>query len=129
MEIFLVIILVIVIIGFGAVIFLLSKPREIQKDEQAILMLQNQINELNKVLGDGLANTHKTIQQQFGQSAKIIQDVTERLTKLDETNKQVESFAAQLQSLENILTNPKQRGILGEYFLQTLLEKVLPPDV
>lgn len=127
MEIFLVIILVIVIIGFGAVIFLLSKPRGIQKDVQAILMLQNQINELNKVLGDGLANTHKTIQQQFGQSSRIIQDVTEKLTKLDETNKQVVGFAEQLQSLENILTNPKQRGILGEYFLETLLKNVLPP--
>jgi len=30
--------------------------------------------------------------------------------------------------LENILTNPKQRGILGEYFLETLLKNVLPPD-
>jgi DNA recombination protein RmuC len=129
MEIYFIIILIIVIAGFGAVLFLLSKSSQGKKDDQSLLMLQNQINELNKVLGDGLANTHKTIQQQFGQSAKIIQDVTERLTKLDETNKQVVSFAEQLQSLENILTNPKQRGILGEYFLQTLLEKVLPPDV
>jgi len=129
MEIYFIIIFIIVIVGFGAVLFLLSKASQSKKDDQSILMLQNQINELNKVLGDGLANTHKTIQQQFGQSAKIIQDVTERLTKLDETNKQVVSFAEQLQSLENILTNPKQRGILGEYFLQTLLEKVLPPDV
>jgi DNA recombination protein RmuC len=53
--------------------------------------------------------------------------VTERLTRLDETNKQVISFADQLQSLENILKNPKQRGILGEYYLETVLKNVLPP--
>ncbi|MFH1671792.1 MAG: DNA recombination protein RmuC, partial [Candidatus Portnoybacteria bacterium] len=68
------------------------------------------------------------MQTQFGQSAKIIQNVTEKLTKLDDTNKQVVGFAEQLQSLENILTNPKQRGILGEYFLETVLKNVLPPD-
>ena len=53
--------------------------------------------------------------------------MTESLTKLDETNKQVISFADQLQSLENILKNPKQRGILGEYYLETVLKNVLPP--
>jgi len=68
------------------------------------------------------------MQVQFGQSAKIIQEVTEKLTKLDETNKQVVGFAQQLQSLEDILKNPKQRGILGEYYLEELLKNVFPPS-
>lgn len=50
------------------------------------------------------------------QSAKLIAEVTEKLTKLDETNKQVINFSAQLQNLQDILKNPKQRGVLGEYF-------------
>jgi DNA recombination protein RmuC len=37
-------------------------------------------------------------------------------------------FSEQMQSLENILKNPKQRGILGEYFLETLLGHVLQPN-
>ncbi|MEK7576361.1 MAG: DNA recombination protein RmuC, partial [Patescibacteria group bacterium] len=49
------------------------------------------------------------------------------LTKLDETNRQVIDFTDQLQSLQDILKNPKQRGILGEYYLETLLKNVLPP--
>ena len=53
--------------------------------------------------------------------------MTEKLTRLDETNKQVISFADQLQSLQDILKNPKQRGILGEYYLETVLKNVLPP--
>ncbi len=50
------------------------------------------------------------------------------MTKLDETNKQVVSFADQLNSLQDILKNPKQRGIFGEYYLETLLKNVLPPE-
>jgi DNA recombination protein RmuC len=57
----------------------------------------------------------------------MIRDVTEGLVKLDETNKQVVSFADQLQSLQDILKNPKHRGILGEYYLETLLHNVLAP--
>ena len=32
-----------------------------------------------------------------------------------------------LQNLQDILKNPKQRGILGEYYLETILKNVLPP--
>jgi DNA recombination protein RmuC len=65
---------------------------------------------------------------QLGESGKVVKDVTEALTRLGETNKQVVSFAEQMKSLENILKNPKQRGILGEYFLETLLGNVLAPQ-
>jgi DNA recombination protein RmuC len=133
MEITFTILALIVIAGIITVIILLLKNKPV-KDDQALLMLQNQINELSKSLGeinksvsDGLNTSHKSMQQQFGQTAKIVQEVTEQLTSIKETNKQVVGFAEQLQSLENILTNPKQRGILGEYFLETLLKNVLPP--
>ncbi|MBI2097318.1 MAG: DNA recombination protein RmuC [Candidatus Vogelbacteria bacterium] len=95
------------------------------------LLLQNQINELVRTVDQKLTESSRTIfdsmRNQFGESAKIIREVTERLTKLDETNKQVVSFADQLQSLQDILKNPKQRGVLGEYYLETLLKNVLPP--
>ena len=58
---------------------------------------------------------------------KIVTDVTERLTKLDETNRQVMNFTDQLKDLQDILKNPKQQGILGEYYLETLLKNILPP--
>lgn len=77
---------------------------------------------------DQIGQTMKTVQGISGQSAKLIADVTERLTKLDETNKQVVNFSAQLQNLQDILKNPKQRGVLGEYFLEETLKNVLPPN-
>lgn len=90
--------------------------------------VQSQLEKVNEQLSRGMMENSKTLQDQFKQSAQIIKEVTTKLTKLDETNKQVVSFAEQMKSLENILTNPKQRGILGEYFLETLLANVLPPS-
>ena len=37
------------------------------------------------------------------------------------------NFADQLKNLQDILKTPKQRGILGEYYLETVLKNVLPP--
>ncbi len=90
--------------------------------------VQTQLEKVNEQLSKGMVENTKTIQTQFQQSAEIIKEVTSKLTKLDETNKQVVSFAEQMKSLENILNNPKQRGILGEYFLETLLGNILPPN-
>lgn len=71
---------------------------------------------------------HDSLRHQSSESLKAIRDVTEKLVKLDETNKQVVSFADQLQNLQDILKNPKQRGILGEYYLGATLKNVLAPN-
>jgi len=90
--------------------------------------MKEELKTMNLVLQSSMTESQKTIQRQFSESSKIIQEVTQKLTKLDETNKQVVNFAEQMQSLENILKNPKHRGILGEYFLETLLSNILPPS-
>ncbi|MCR4279623.1 MAG: DNA recombination protein RmuC [Candidatus Zambryskibacteria bacterium] len=94
-------------------------------------LLLTQLNELSRTVDQKMSENHKmmneSVRAQFGESAKLIKEVTQGLTKLDETNKQVVSFADQLQSLQDILKNPKQRGVLGEYYLETLLKNVLPP--
>ena len=125
---FLIIFLILIIGGLlGAILLLsISKGTWGRKDE-SLLMLQQQLNNISQVLDNKLSESNKTIQQQFGQSAQIIREVTEKLTRLDETNRQVVNFADQLQQLQDILTNPKQRGILGEYLLETVLKNVLPP--
>lgn len=136
MELTLLIFLIALVIAFGIVTIVFSRKKPENGNE--LILLQNQLNELTRTLDLKLSESTKTmdaklgestkaIQVQFGQSFKIIQDVTERLTKLDETNRQVVGFAEQLQSLQDILKNPKQRGILGEYYLETLLKNVLPP--
>ena len=90
-------------------------------------MLQNQINEVTRTLDIKLGESTRLIQEQFGQSARIIKEITRELTKVGEGQKQVVDIAKQLDNLQDILKNPKQRGVLGEYYLKTVLENVLPP--
>ncbi len=124
--------LVVLILLLGIVIYLLLRRNQSPsgKDVGLELILQ-QLNEISRTVDSKIGESHKQVNESLrfhsSESNKIIRDVTERLTRLDETNKQVISFADQLQSLENILKNPKQRGILGEYYLETVLKNVLPP--
>jgi len=129
-----IILLVLLILGVIAIIFLLLRKRGSEDSEKLIAMMERlshlteQNKELRQAMDSKLAETHKATQVQIGQATKIISQVTEKLTKLDETNKQVVNFSAQLQNLQDILKNPKQRGILGEYFLEETLKNVLPPN-
>lgn len=70
----------------------------------------------------------RSLQKQFAQSSALITDVTKNLTEIKESNKQVVGVTDELKTLQNILQNPKQRGVLGEYYLQSVLENVLPPE-
>ncbi len=144
---FVIVISIALIILVGAVVFLfvllLRKNNGQQNtDTTGFKLLLEQVNELSRVVDRKLGESSKTIdakmsdmnrtvtdsmKTQFGESKMLIQNITESLTKLDETNKQVISFADQLQNLQDILKNPKQRGVLGEYYLETLLKNVLPP--
>lgn len=67
--------------------------------------------------------------QQFKESNKVIKDVTGELEKIKGTNEQVLGFANQMKTLEKILSNQKQRGVLGEIQLENLLSNVLPPEL
>lgn len=127
-------VLVGIIIGILLIIilFFVFKKQFINtaKDNVGLQLILQQMNELTRVVDEKIGETSKqvneSIRYQSEKSSEIIRDITERLTRLDETNKQVISFADQLQSLQDILKNPKQRGILGEYYLETLLKNVLP---
>ncbi len=114
----------------GGILVYLLRPKQ-NTDDTGLKLILQQINELNRTvdakIGESSKQMSESVRTQLGESAKLIRDVTEGLTKLDETNKQVVSFADQLQNLQDILKNPKQRGILGEYYLETLLKNVLAP--
>lgn len=117
-----------IIVGFIGLALFLSKKKEGGADDKSMLLLQQQLNQLSEQFSKTNSDISRTIQDQFKSSAGIIRDVTEKLTKLEDTNKQVVSIADQLQGLENVLKNPKQRGILGEYYLETLLKNLFTPS-
>ena len=131
MDITAIIVIGVIIVAVNAVaVYFLSRRSTPKTDDTPFKLLLEQMNELSRTVDRKVGETTKEVssalRHQFGESQKLIKDVTQGLTKLDETNKQVISFADQLQNLQDILKNPKQRGVLGEYFLETLLKNVLP---
>ncbi len=130
----------IIIIILAAIAWRLWKPRAAQpkQDNQALLLIQNQIqdqqkqiqhqmSDLSRTLDTRLGDSTKTMLAQSDKSVQIVKEITGEITKVTEGQKQIASLADQLKGLQDILKNPKQRGVLGEYFLETVLKNVLPP--
>ena len=91
--------------------------------------IEAKLNNINKQINDYHNSSSISITQQFKESNKVIKDVTSELEKIKGTNEQVLSFANQMKTLEKILGNQKQRGVLGEIQLENLLANVLPPEL
>ena len=133
-----VIIILLAAIGFmGAALYVISQRLRDLKQSGGVEMLKSDVTELNRTiaglqtsLGDKLernANTMQTsMQKQLTESMKLVGDVSQRLTKLDETNRWVVDVADELKTLQNVLQNPKQRGVFGEYYLESVLTNILP---
>ena len=119
------------VVGLAIIFGWLKRRGEAPEDKGGLLLIQQQMQELTRTLDARVSESTKAMQEsahrQISESNRVVRDVTDRLAKLDETNRQVVSFADQLQNLQDVLQNPKQRGILGEYYLETVLKNVLPP--
>lgn len=125
---------VLVLALIGVVLWQSRRPKA---DSESALLLKADMTELTKSmtdLKDGLqkqlteqmGRSNKQMSAQFQASAKIIADVTRKLTELDKTNKNVGDIASELKTLQSVLQNPKQRGVIGEYYLKQILDNVLP---
>lgn len=124
----------VVILALGLVLTMRKSPG----DAQSSLMLKADVTELNKTVGDLKDSLQKQLTEQMGASAKqmnvqyqsnikILQEVAKQLTRVEGTNKNVGDIANELKTLQNVLQNPKQRGVLGEYYLEQILKNTLPP--
>lgn len=135
-------ILLLGILGLLVYVFFF-KPVAKPDDSQAMLLMQQRIEELSRTLDTKLTEANRAMQEgsrmQFRESRELIQEinremneqlrnVVEKTTEVSESSKQVFQVADQLKELQSILKNPKQRGILGEYYLETVLQNVLPPE-
>lgn len=132
------VVFVVVTVGFVVVIIILNQRLKELKNENAVELMKSDVTELSRsigllqqTMGDKLerssSSVQSSVQKQLSESSKLISDVTQRLAKLDETNRRVVDVADELKTLQNVLQNPKQRGVFGEYYLESVLENILPP--
>lgn len=127
------IVAVALIIAVLVLVYLLLRKREAPPEEgSGMVLLQQQMQELARTLDARVAESSKAMQEsshrQFSESNKLIKEITTELTSVKEIGRQTQTYAEQLQSLQDLLKNPKQRGILGEYYLETVLKNVMSPE-
>lgn len=127
---------VIVNIVFGA---LLLRRNSVRKEDPAaatattegLKLVLQQVNDLSRTVDAKIGESNKEVSnalhRQFSESQRLIRDITNELAQMKEIGRQSLSVQDQLRDLQDILKNPKHRGILGEYYLETLLKNVLAP--
>ncbi|NNM83973.1 DNA recombination protein RmuC [Candidatus Parcubacteria bacterium] len=125
--------LVLIIAQWVGLYLLLRRRAGTPKDDQAgMVLLQQQMQELARTLDARVSESSRTMQEnshrQFSESSRLIKEITTELTSVKEIGRQTQTYAEQLQSLQDLLKNPKQRGILGEYYLETVLRNVMSPE-
>ena len=140
------------IIGIVIVLFFIKEMKKVKGDgsDQSFLLIQNQLQEIAKAnqdlkisneqlksdltekIQDKIGQSQKmmsdSVETQLKESQKLIKDITAELGAVKNQGEQVIGFTEQLKSLQDILQNTKQRGALGEYFLETTIKNILPPD-
>ena len=134
------IIALVVAVGIGACGFYIIKElramKEKEEEDNPILNLfQQELKEIRSEIKETREKTSETLAQQLQESGKIVRDVTHhirditsQLEKIHSDHEHVKDVKTQLGKLTDVLANPKQRGILGEYFLETLLKNVFQPS-
>jgi len=145
MEYLLIALVVLLLLVNAFVVYKLLQKKEepIKVDDGKELLLMQRIEELSRTVDSRLSETNKAMQDgsraQFRESREMMESINKEMneqlrnvvaktTEVGESSKQVFQVADQLRELQDILKNPKQRGILGEYYLETVLQNVLPPE-
>lgn len=113
--------------------FILRRQEKPTDNSSSLSLLQRQMESLERSLdmrmSESSKQVHETMRTQAGEANRLIKEITEELTSVKEIGRQQAKFGDQMQSLQDILKNPKQRGVLGEYYLETVLKNVLPPGM
>lgn len=137
MEMVVLIVLIAVAVILGAALYIIVQRLRDLQQKSGVELLKADVTELNRTiaalqtgLGDkmerNVSTMQNSVQKQLTESMKLVNDVSQRLTKLDETNRRVVDVADELKTLQNVLQNPKQRGVFGEYYLESVLSNILP---
>lgn len=121
---------ILIVVLLGIIVYLL-----LRKGRGEIKLLADELKEIRQEMRETREKSMESLQNQLKESGKIVRDVTShikdvtaQLEKVHAGHKDIADVKTQLGKLTDVLANPKQRGILGEYFLEALLKNVFQPN-
>jgi len=138
--------LVALVVMAGVGYLILSRRQDGQFEQQRLEQQNQQLNQsmqlmltqlnamstrVDERLKEGVVSnerTHRSVGERLDNAAKVINQVTSKLSQLEESNKKIHDIGKDLSSLQEILRAPKLRGNLGELFLGDLLTQIFPKD-
>jgi DNA recombination protein RmuC len=129
----LLVISLILILGFGIVIYFINKKQKPHEDTSLLEWLkttQNQIAETNKTISEVLRKNNEQINttlssntqalnQRLDKAAEVISGVQKNIGEMSEIGRS-------MKDLQAFLKSPKLRGNMGEQILKELLSQMLP---
>ena len=124
-----IIVLLVVAIGLYILIKDQINNNSNKTKEQMELQLNSFVESFKLTSAENMAKHLKESKDDKDKMTETLTKLTRELEKIKGTNDQVLTFANQMKTLEKILGNQKQRGILGEIQLENLLANVLPPEL
>jgi len=90
--------------------------------------LNENFNKLNENVENKLLlineKVNERIDQNFEKTNKTFNNILERLSKIDEAQKKIDSLSTEIVDLQSVLTDKKTRGIFGEVNLNYILTAV-----
>jgi DNA recombination protein RmuC len=89
----------------------------VQMNEKLTKSLQEKLNEISD-------RVRMNLDEGFKKTNDTFTSVIERLAKIDEAQKKIESLSTNVVSLQDVLTDKKSRGIFGEVQLHQILSSV-----
>jgi len=88
--------------------------------------LNQRLDERLKETSHLVQTTHQSVGERLDRNTEVFGRVQQSLTRLEETNRQIQNVGQEIARLQEVLRAPKLRGNLGELFLEELLSQILP---
>ena len=100
-----------------------------KENNETLLKISNQFKDSEKIINEtiskNLENINKKVEERlnegFKETNKTFMNIIERLSKIDEAQKKIESLTNNIVSLQDILNDKKARGTFGEVQLSVIL--------
>ncbi len=118
---------------FGITLFLVylavkSTKNQTGSLEKSLILLQNEVQSLANLVTRHLGDFSQKVDTGLMTTSNALVDVKQSLGRLEEVTRSVEELTKDIAQLQTILQPQATRGVIGEVFLQKLVQEVMPKN-